>query len=62
MMKYRLLMLSPIFADPETVPLVVREDVAEACAIIEYDTPEELSAKLQDAVKLLADQVQTTPA
>lgn len=60
MKNYRLLMLSPVFVEVD-VPLVVREDVAEACAIIEYETPEELAAKMQDAVKLLADQVQPRP-
>jgi len=57
-MMLRLLMLSPVFEDP---PEVVREDVAEACAIIEYETPEELIAKMQEAVTLLAEKLHGTP-
>lgn len=55
-MKYRLLMLSPVFADLE-VPEVVRSDVAEVCATISYDTPEELAANLHDAVTSFADEL-----
>jgi len=50
-MKYRLLMLSPVFDDP---PEVVREDVAQTYRVIEYESPEELAALLQEAVTLLA--------
>jgi len=60
-MKYRLLMLSPVFEAP---PEVVREDVAQAYRVIEYESPEELAALLQEAVTLLAQEVteDATPA
>lgn len=53
-MKYRLLMLSPEFV-ADALPETVREDVAQAYRVIEYETAEELAALLQEAVKLLAE-------
>lgn len=55
-MKYRLLMLSPMF-DEATLPETVRPDVAELYRIIEYESPEELAALLQEAVILLVKDV-----
>lgn len=55
-MATRLLMLSPVF-EGDAVPEVVRSDVAEVCAIIYYDTPEELAANLHDAVTSFADEL-----
>lgn len=57
-MIYRLLMLSPVFEEP---PEVVREDVAEACVIVAYETPEALVATIQDAMKALCEQLHETP-
>ena len=59
-MKYRLLMLSPEFEEA-AVPEVVREDVAEVCAIIQYETAEELVGKVQEGLKALAEQLAGTP-
>lgn len=53
-MATRLLMLSPVF-EGEPVPEAVRPDVAEVCASIAYETPEELAANLHDAVTHFAD-------
>ena len=59
-MVIRLLMLSPVFTE-DALPEVVREDVAEACAYIEYEMPEELVAKMLEAVTQLAEKVAAKP-
>jgi len=58
-MKYRLLMLSPVFEET-ALPEIVREDVAEVCAIMEYETAEDLAAKLLEAMQLLLDKLSAT--
>ncbi len=60
-MKYRLLMLSPMFEEA-SLPEMVRPDVAEAYRIVEYENPEELAALLQEAVTLLAREATDEPA
>jgi len=56
-MALRLLMLSPVFEVP---PEIVREDVAEACAIVEYETVEELAQKIHEAATALTEQLALT--
>ena len=60
-MKYRLLMLSPVFEEA-TLPEIVRPDVAETYRVVEYESPEELAALLQAAVILLVQDATETPA
>jgi len=60
-MKYRLLMLSPMFEEA-SLQEMVRPDVAEAYRIVEYENPEELAALLQEAVTLLAREATDEPA